>query len=694
MAQINIDTEVQYVKGVGPQRAVLLEKLGIKSVRDLLYYLPRDWVDRSNLTPIIKARPGELETLQGVVIASETRQVRPRLRITRVTIKDHTGFISGVWYNQPYIEKVLKRGFEVIFHGKIDTYRNYLQIAGPEYEIMDDEPGESNTSVNMNRIVPIYPLTDKLYQKQLRRIIKNALDIYLPALSDDMPVSVIKKYSLAGLKASIYSLHFPENFESLKAGKRRIVFDEFFYLQLAFLLRRLGIKKEKGIIFASAGGMYDNFIKSLPFGLTGAQKRVLSEIGADVISGSPMNRLLQGDVGSGKTIVALAACVMAKQGDFQSAIMAPTEILAQQHFRSSDALFKGQGITCGFLSGAMPKAKRAKIIERIGNGEIDIVIGTHALIQDDVIFRNLGLVVIDEQHRFGVMQRMALVKKGREPVHSLIMTATPIPRTLSMTVYGDTDVSIIDEMPPGRKPIKTHVFESGDTGTIYSFLEQRLRNGEQVYAVYPLVAESEKVDLKSAIEMEKELSARFRDFKTAIIHGRMKKDERDAVMTSFRNKQTDILVATTVIEVGIDVPDASVIMIEHADRFGLSQLHQLRGRVGRWEKQSYCILVGDPHTEDSIKRLKTMEETQDGFKISEKDLEIRGPGEFLGTRQHGISEFKVANIFTDRSELFLAREAASAVVDGLDDGHQDEKERLENIIRQRYGDSFDLINIG
>jgi ATP-dependent DNA helicase RecG len=689
----SLDQPVQYIKGVGPERAQLLEKLGIMTVKDLLYYLPRDWVDRSNLTPIIKLNPGTLETVQGVVIAAETRQVRPRLKITKVTIKDATGFISGVWYNQPYIEKIFKRGYEVIFHGKVDTYRNYLQIGSPEYEIMDDEPGE-NTSVNVNRIVPIYPLTDRLYQKQIRRIIKFALDNYLPELKDDMPEEVIKQYSLAGLKASISSLHFPEDFDSLEKSKRRLIFDEFFYLQLAFLLQRYGIKKEKGIIFSASGAAYGSFMKNLPFSLTNAQKKVLNEISSDLTSGTPMNRLIQGDVGSGKTIVALAACVMAKDSGCQAAIMAPTEILAQQHFKNIQNLLKGMDISCALLSGTMARAKKAKALEGIKDGSTDIAIGTHALIQDDVEFSDLGLCVIDEQHRFGVLQRLALVKKGKRPAHSLIMTATPIPRTISMTVYGDTDVSTIDELPPGRKPIKTHVFESGDTNRIYSFLEERLRQGEQVYAVYPLVAESEKLDLKSAIEMEKHLAARFKEFRTSIIHGRMKKDERDAAMESFRKKETDILVATTVIEVGIDVPDASVIMIEHADRFGLSQLHQLRGRVGRGEKQSYCILVGDPHTEDSIKRLEIMEQTQDGFKISEADLEIRGPGEFLGTRQHGLSEFKIANIFRDRAELSAARKAAENIVSGICDADHIEKERLVRIIKQRYGANFDLINIG
>jgi ATP-dependent DNA helicase RecG len=690
----SLEKAVQYIKGVGPERAKLLEKLGIMTVKDLLYYLPREWVDRSNIKPIIKVQPGALETVSGLVIASETRQVRNRLKITKVTIKDNTGFISGVWYNQPYIEKTFKRGFEVIFHGKIDTYGNSLQIGNPEYEIMDEEAPTESESINVNRIVPIYPLTEKLYQKQLRKIIKFALDNYLTELADDMPEEVRQKYSLPVLKDSIYALHFPVDFKSLEEAKKRLIFDEFFFLQLALALQRCGIKKEKGRVFDTAGPSYTQLIKTLPYELTGAQKRVIEEIRADLISGSPMNRLLQGDVGSGKTIVALACAVMAKDSGCQAAVMAPTELLAIQHMNNITSLFGGSGVRAELLTGAAPKAKRAAILEGLKDGSIDIVVGTHALLQDDVVFKNLGFAVIDEQHRFGVMQRQALVKKGIEAPHCLIMTATPIPRTLSMTVYGDTDVSVIDEMPPGRKPIITKVYGARSVEKLYNDLEARLKEKAQIYAVYPLVAESEKMDLKSAIEMEKHLALRFKDYRTAIIHGQMKKDERDEAMIKFKKREIDILVATTVIEVGIDVPNATVMMIEHADRFGLSQLHQLRGRVGRGDKQSYCILVDEGHSEDSRKRLDIMEETQDGFKISEKDLEIRGPGEFMGSRQHGISDFKIANILRDRAELARAREAAFGLVSDNCDVNHSAKEQLVRIIKQRYGASFDLINIG
>lgn len=694
MEQNDLDREIQFVKGVGPERARMFAKLGITNVASLLYYFPREWVDRSNIKPIIKVKPGDLETVSGTVISSETRQVRGSLKITSVTIKDNTGFITGTWFNQPFMEKLLKKGLNVIFHGRVEAYRGMLQIGSPEYELAEDGEGEAAETINVNRIVPIYPLTEKLSQKQFRKIIKYCVDNYLESLKEYMPNEIKERYNLIDLKTAVYNAHYPEDFKTLEDSKRRIIFDEFFFMQLAFAVRRKKVRDEPGILFDKALKLYENFISKLPFKLTAAQHRVLGEIRSDLVSGKPMNRLVQGDVGSGKTIVALAACVMAVDNGCQAAIMAPTEILANQHMRNITALLLGTGIKAGLLLGGMKKKQREEILAGIKDGSLNIVIGTHALIQDDVIFKNLGFAVIDEQHRFGVMQRAALLRKGNSLPHSLIMTATPIPRTLSLSVYGDTDISVIDELPPGRKPIKTIVIESFQTNKLYSFLEERLAEKCQIYMVYPLVDESEKLDLKSAIEMEKHLALRFKDYKTAIVHGQMKTEERDIAMAAFKNKEIDILVATTVIEVGIDIPDASVMVIEHAERFGLSQLHQLRGRVGRGSKQSYCVLVGDPRTEDGLKRLGIMEQTQDGFKISEADLEIRGPGEFMGTRQHGLPEFKMANIIRDRQILELAKEAAFSFISDNCDSNHIKKEQLVRIIKQKYGSSFDLINIG
>ena len=694
MEQFPLDREIQYVKGVGPERAKLFSKLGITNVASLLYYFPREWVDRSNIKPIIKVSPGALETVSGIVISSATRQVRGSLKITSVTIKDKSGFITGTWFNQPFMEKLLKKGVSVIFHGKVELYRGMLQIGNPEYELAEDDDGEAKDTINVNRIVPIYPLTERLSQKQFRKIMKYSVDNYLEHLNEYMPDEVTERYNLIELKTAVYNAHYPSDFKTLEESRRRIIFDEFFFMQLAFAMRRKRVKDEPGILFAKDGKLLDPFISSLPFTLTAAQKRVLGEIKADFTSGKPMNRLVQGDVGSGKTIVALAAAVIAVDNGCQAAIMAPTEILAEQHMKNISGLLNGTGIKAGLLLGGMKKKPREEVLNGIKDGTINIIIGTHALIQDDVIFNKLGLAVIDEQHKFGVMQRAQLMRKGTSLPHSLIMTATPIPRTLSLAVYGDTDISVIDELPPGRKPIKTMIFESWQTIKLYSFLGERLGEKSQIYMVYPLVDESEKLDLKSAIEMEKHIALRFKDFKTAIVHGQMKKEERDTAMAAFKNKEIDILVATTVIEVGIDIPDASVMVIEHAERFGLSQLHQLRGRVGRGSKQSYCVLVGDPQTEGGIKRLGIMAETQDGFKIAEADLEIRGPGEFMGTRQHGLPEFKMANIIRDRQLLELAKEAAFSFVSDNCDSNHIKKEQLVRIIKQKYGPSFDLINIG
>ncbi len=685
--------EIQYLKGVGPARAAALKKLGVENVYGLLYYPPRAWVDRSVIKPISKLIPGERETVRGIVVMSSTQKVRFKLSITKVVVQDKTGHITAAWYNQPYIEKQFKKGDEVIMHGKIDMYRGMLQINTPEYEI--SSPDETmQAGVNVNRIVPVYPLTESFTQKQFRAIIKNALDNYLQYAAEYLPEEFRKKFGLIQLQQSLAGIHFPDTFESLEKAKYRLIFDEFFMVQFALNLKKQKAETQKGHVFNITGEYKEIFRKHLPFKLTGAQRRVVEEIKKDVTTGRPMNRLVQGDVGSGKTVVALIAAVIAKDSGFQSAILAPTEILASQHMKTAAKLLEETGIKADLiLGGAATKDKKAAL-ERLKTGETDIVIGTHAIIQETVEFKNLGLAVIDEQHRFGVMQRAALLGKSEIKPHVLIMTATPIPRTLAMTVYGDTDVSVIDELPPGRKPVKTVLFSGANRDKLYNFMEERLKEGGQIYMVYPLVDVSEKVDLKSAIESEKETALRFPGYKTAIVHGQMKKEERAAIMADFKEKKIDILAATTVIEVGIDIPNASVMVIEHAERFGLSQLHQLRGRVGRGDRQSYCILAGEPGTEDGFKRLSVMASTSDGFKIAEEDLALRGPGEFLGTRQHGLPEFRLANLITDRKILESARQAAEWLLSAnCDMDHIKVSETIDNI-KHKSGRNYDLINIG
>ena len=680
---------IQYVKGVGPGRAKILERLGVKTVGDMLYYFPRDWMDRTNIKPINTVKPGERVTVKGVVAGGGTRRVKGSLRITTVMIQDGRGYISGVWYNQPYMEKVFKKGDTVIFHGKAEIFRGQYQVSTPEYEVLT-----GGGVINADRIVPIYPLTEKITQKQVRRIIKYCIDNYLDGARDVIPAEIRKKYSLTGLKNALSNAHFPGSFAELKAAKKRIIFGEFFYLQMALAIRRKRIKEKKGIIIKTGPGVRKELLSSLPFELTGAQKRVLEEIFGDFSSGRPMNRLLQGDVGSGKTAVALLAAAAASKSGFQAAMMAPTEILAAQHKRSVENLSAKIGPGHTLLLGGMKKSEREKALSETADGSAGLVIGTHALLQDDVVFKNLGLIIVDEQHRFGVMQRVALARKAKGYPHTLIMTATPIPRTLSLTAYGDTDVSVIDTMPPGRKPVKTMLFRADEKERLYGFVEKKLSAGEQVYAVYPLVSESENLDLKSAVEMEKEWALRFKNYRTALVHGRMKKKEKDAVMEGFKNRGINILVSTTVIEVGIDVPNASVMVVEHAERFGLSQLHQLRGRVGRGRAESYCALVGEPSTEEGMRRLSTMASTTDGFKISGEDLAIRGPGEFMGVRQHGLSEFKMGDLLRDRDIMESSKEAAGFVVSGKCDVDYGNKMEIMDIIKRKYSGKIDLINIG
>lgn len=690
-----LNKDVQYIKGVGPDRVKILAKLNIKTVFDLIYYFPYGWIDRSSITPINKVRIGERETVRGVVVDKGTIVTRTRLKITQVLIKDERGYISGVWYNQPYMEKIFNKGDTVIFFGKVEFFRNSFQISSPEYEIIKQKSGNDvneDDLINAKRIVPIYSLTEKISQKQLRKIIKYALDNYLKYIEEYLPDEIQKKHLFMNLNEALYTIHFPGNFNDLEKAKERLKFDEFFILQTAFALRRKKIKENKAPVFDVNGVLFNKVLNNLPFKLTTAQERTLCEIKNDLVSGKPMNRLIQGDVGSGKTIVALLTCLIAVDSGMQSAIMAPTEILAMQHMKNISAFFKGVDIKAGLLISGIKKNEKQDLLVKLKDGQIDVIIGTHALIQEGVIFKNLGLVVIDEQHRFGVLQRAKLMEKADFLPHTLIMTATPIPRTLSLTVYGDTDISIIDELPPGRKPVITILFEDNKKEKLYSFIGERLKEGAQVYAVYPLVSESEKVDLKSAIEMEKEWARVFSGYKTALVHGQMKSNERDIIMKEFKDRKIDILVATTVIEVGIDVPTATVMVIEHAERFGLSQLHQLRGRVGRGEAKSYCVLIGDPKTEESYRRLNIMINTQDGFIISEEDLAIRGPGEFMGTRQHGLSEFKIANIIRDKNIMEIAKEDANNLIYQSDINHK-KKLKLFDIIKLKYGNSFNLSNI-
>ncbi len=663
------DAPIQYCKGIGPKRAELLKKLDIYTLEDALFYLPWRYEDRGNLKKIGRISYGSYETVSGSVVSAEVVSTRRRrLKIFELVITDKSGILIGSWFNQPFMQKVFRAGQTVILSGivKSNPYRGGLaQIDNPEYEIMDEN--EPDALLHTGRIVPIYRTTAGLSVRVVRSLLKTVLDSCGAFVPDVIPEEIIKKHSFIRIAEALREVHFPELTKDISMLNRgmspahqRLSYEELFLLELGLALRKQGSSREKkGISFHDAGKLESAFRKKLPFTLTHAQERVIAEIKRDMIAEQPMNRLVQGDVGCGKTIVALIAALMAVENDYQACIMAPTEILAEQHYRNISFLSAPLGIAVRSLTGRIRKKEREALLAEIASGTAHIIIGTHALIEEDVKFKRLGLAVIDEQHRFGVMQRSTLTSKGYEP-DVLIMTATPIPRTLALTVYGDVDVSVIDELPPGRNPIVTRLYFESRRREAYQFIENELRKGRQAYVVYPLVEETEKSDLKAATEMAEHLQKDiFPQRKVGLVHGRMKSDEKDKVMTLFSSGALDILVSTTVIEVGVDVPNATAMVIEHPERFGLAQLHQLRGRVGRSGHQSYCLLMGPRmFAEEARERLDAFIRTNDGFKIAEEDLRMRGPGEFFGTRQSGLPDLRAANIIRDADLLEQARAEA------------------------------------
>ncbi len=668
---------IQYVKGVGPKKASLLSRLGIKNIRDCLFHLPFRYEDRSLIKKIAFLQNGELNTVNGKILSTDiiTPSLKnPKLKIFQAVISDGSGILKAKWFNQTYLKKILKHKHEVVLSGIVKRDKWGIEIINPEYEILNDEEDNSDFTlekqnpdigIHTGRIIPIYSSTEGLSQKQFRSIMYSVVNNYAPLLQDPIPPEIISELNLPGLKESILSVHFPpstSSIEDLNKGTspyhKRLIFDELFTFQIGLALIKKSEVLEKGISFAPNGSLTNKLINKLPFRLTAAQERVFNDILKDMQSPKPMNRLLQGDVGSGKTIVALLSMLSAVECGYQTALMAPTEILAEQHFINIHNLVKDLGLRIHLLTGST----KNKDLDNISSGYSDIIIGTHALIQEGVSFKKLGLIVIDEQHRFGVMQRAILRKKGINP-DTLIMTATPIPRTLALTLYGDLDYSVIDELPPNRSPIITKLFYEKNKSQIYSLIEQETNKGRQVYIVYPLIEESEKTDLKSAITGAERLKTLFPHLKIGLIHGKMKPLEREQVMREFKNGDINILVSTTVIEVGVDVPNATLMVIIHAERFGLAQLHQLRGRVGRGSNQSYCILLSYGGGEESRKRLQAMVRTTDGFEIAEEDLKIRGHGEFFGVRQSGMPDLKIANLLRDSKILEVARKYAFSLIE-------------------------------
>ncbi len=654
----DLSISARFIKGVGPSKLKVLNRLGIETIEDLLYCIPRRYEDRSKIKKVADVKPRNFETIKVKVLTFGDHTTKRGMNIFKVAVGDSTGVIHATWFNQPYMKDKFKIGQELILYGKVEKY-NYLQINNPEYEILTTTKDDS---IHMGRIVPIYPLTESLNQRWFRGVLKFTVDNHVNNILDILPYDIRGKNNLMVLKEAIRNIHFPVSEIVLKKAQYRLIFDEFLLLQTGIALKRAQVKVDlNGCSHKIEGDLIERFKSALPFEFTTSQSKVIKEIEDDMKNPKPMNRLLQGDVGSGKTIVSLYALIVSIQNKYQGALMVPTEILAQQHYNNIKTLLKDLDVKIVLLSGDLKPKERERRKHMIETLEADLIIGTHSLIQQDVRFKRLGLVVIDEQHKFGVMQRSLLKSKALNP-DVLVMTATPIPRTLALTVYGDMDVSIIDELPPGRRNIKTLHFKEVKRENAYRIAQEEVLLGRQAYVVYPVIEESEKSDLRAATKMHKELSGLFPELNVGLLHGKMKSSEKENIMRDFKEQKIDILVSTVVLEVGVDIPNASTMIIEHAERFGLSQLHQLRGRVGRGMYISYCILVAEPKSNEAKKRIDAMIETQDGFKIAEEDLDIRGPGEFFGTRQHGLPELKIGNIIRDRSILEATKTEAFELV--------------------------------
>src|SRR6059036_73021 len=652
-APVGLTTPLQYVKGVGPHRARQLEKKGLVTVGDALFHLPLRHEDRTHFTPLRAIRPGEVATCSGVVIGISPPPRGRRRQPLVILLRDESGYATATVWGRPWIARAVQRGQRMIVHGRGARYQDKISLHVQEWETVDaadDEP------IHAGALVPVYSTTEGLPQQALRSLLWRLVEAHAHEVDETLPDAVRARRRLVPLADAVRGAHFPATEAERAAAVRRLAFDDFLLLQLGLAILRTRTTRQKGVSMRPRGELLARLRASLPFALTAAQERVWDDIRRDMAAPYPMHRLLQGDVGSGKTVVAALAVCAAVEAGYQAAVMAPTEILAEQHLATFRRLLEPLGIGVTLLTSGVKPRERAARRAAIAAGEIGCVIGTHALVQEPVEFRRLGLAVVDEQHRFGVHQRARLKGKGERP-DVLVMTATPIPRTLALTLYGDLDVSVIDELPPGRTPVRTEARTESRRRQIYDFLKGQIADGRQVYVVYPLVEESELVDLKAATDMAHHLQRDvFPDLTVGLLHGRMSSEDKDAIMRSFKAGAIQVLVATTVIEVGIDVPNASVMLIEHAERFGLSQLHQLRGRVGRGPVAGQCFLFADPTTEEAEERLRTVVRTTSGFDLAEADLRMRGTGEFFGARQHGLGEFRFGDLGADADLLGQARQ--------------------------------------
>lgn len=671
--------DVQYLKGVGPRRSAQLRRLGIETVFDLLWHVPRAYFNRGNLHEIGKLNDGENVNIRGTVLGTEARRSRRGMTLFKALVQDETGMITAVWFNQPHLDGKISSGQEIFISGKVKASYGSFDIQVTEYELLEGEDLDF-------KVLPLYPLTEGINQKYIRKLVLAVLEEHLHSYPEIFTSETREQYGLCPIHTAFRSIHFPEDGPSYLQARKRLAFEELYLFQIS-LRQDKDRTSDPGrpTVHRAKGSLASQVERDLPFELTLAQRQALREIFNDMEADRPMNRLLQGDVGSGKTVVAAMAMAKAVSSGYQAAIMAPTEILAEQHLQAMRHFFHSTEVTIASLTGATTAAERRSIMDGMKNGGVDILVGTHALIADGVEFKSLGLVIIDEQHRFGVRQRALLGAKGKTP-DILVMSATPIPRTLALTAYGDLSLSVIDHLPPGRKPVKTVHIKTNERMRAYRFIQQEAEKDTQAYVVCPLVEESEKQDLQAATSLYEELRREILpDLTVGLVHGRMKPAEKDYIMGQFKAGAIKVLVSTTVIEVGVDVPNASIMVIEHAERFGLSQLHQLRGRVGRGSLQSYCLLIADPRTDEAIARIRAMERSNDGFQLALEDMRLRGPGDFWGVRQHGLHLLKVADLLKDQRIIEMAHHLA-------DSQSRSEWEGLALYIDQKFKKSAQIAN--
>ena len=698
----SLDDPIQFIKGVGPKKALLLEKLQLTTIEDFLYFLPFRYEDRRQIKNISTLMPGEFATFMAEVLNASVIYMGRRKRVFEVIFQDETGTTRAKWFrfNETYMLGKFKTGEKIIVSGKpTANKRSGLEIVHPDTERV---AGDATISLEIGKIVPVYHTTEGLHQKSMRSILNNVLDIYLPLVEEVIPEDILRRHKLLSRSDAFHQAHFPpsegfttKDLDAFKTpAQKRLIFEELFLIQTGLAFKKKHATEIKtGTAFKTRGNLIKRFVKLLPFQLTAAQKRVLAEIMEDLEQEQPMNRLIQGDVGSGKTIVALTALLTAVDNGTQSALMVPTEILAEQHYLNIRPYCEELGIEVALVTGTLKGKERKAIYQDIEEGKTRIIIGTHSLVQKEIQFEKLGLAVIDEQHRFGVLQREAIGKKGDQP-HLLIMTATPIPRSLALTIYGDMDVSFLDEFPPGRQPITTNVYYEKYQDKAYALMDAEIKLGRQAFVVCPLIEESEVMDLKAVATVFESIQSQFPHLNACLIHGKLKKEERQEIMSRFLKNEIQVLVATTVIEVGIDIPNATVMIIEHAERFGLAQLHQLRGRVGRGKHASHCLLAAYfPISEEGKARMKAMQNSRDGFEIAEEDLKIRGPGDFMGTRQSGLPVLKIANLLRDIKILDVARKEAFALIDRDPNLENPANQPLKNTVHRLLGKHLPLMEI-